>query len=74
MGPSSVRKPHFDSGSNRATERLLQSKRKPGKGSEEDSIFDPLTLLVRAGEQKEMRAKTIIKVVVVNVEFISQIP
>jgi hypothetical protein len=33
-----------------------------------------LILLVRAGNPKEKRAKTIIKVVVVNVEFLSQIP
>ncbi len=30
------------------------------------------TLLVRAGDQKEKRAKTIIKVVVVNVKFLKK--
>jgi hypothetical protein len=39
----------------RAAERLLQSKRKPGKGSEEDSIFDPLSESREAEKKREQR-------------------
>jgi hypothetical protein len=49
-------------------ERLLQSKRKPGRDPKR-ILFS--ILLVRAGDQKEKGAKTVIKVVVVDIEFLS---